>query len=465
MQSAPLFLALRYLRPTRSFISVITIISTLGVMLGVGVLVFVMSVFSGWQREFRQMLIGFEPHAMVQHMGGAEADASGNPPAGSDWREARKLLAQRPEIASAVPVAEGTLVVEHDGSLQSVNVIGMANEPDNAMLTKLKKHIMEDERGSTKVLTEGEYAAKNSITYRLGEFELAGDSIIVSDQFAKQIGAKVGDILVVHAADSVEQFVRQVREIPENAPEKERNEALDNVTVLSKDLKLIATSRADTAGGMRGYVPLHIAQEFFSLEGNVNGIAVELKDPEHADDVMRTLAQSRGLPESWGYYTWAQKHGPMLESVANQRIVMWFLLLIIMLVAAVCVMNTTITVTVKKRREIGILTALGTRAWQIIAIFVSQSGIVALVGVAAGLAGGFFFLSIRNILRDKIAALTGRDIFPQDIYFLSSIPAHTEPLDLAIICSTAVGLCLLAALVPSWFAARVDPAVALRDAG
>ena len=66
MTSAPLFLALRYLRPTRSFISVITVISMLGVMLGVGVLVFVMSVFSGWQREFRQMLIGFEPHAMVQ---------------------------------------------------------------------------------------------------------------------------------------------------------------------------------------------------------------------------------------------------------------------------------------------------------------------------------------------------------------------------------------------------------------
>jgi lipoprotein-releasing system permease protein len=153
----------------------------------------------------------------------------------------------------------------------------------------------------------------------------------------------------------------------------------------------------------------------------------------------------------------------MLESVENQRTMMWFLLLFIMLVAAICVMNTTITVTVKKRREIGILTALGTRAWQIIAIFVSQAGIVALFGVVAGLAGGFFFLSIRNWLRDQIAALTGRDIFPQDIYFLSSIPAHTNLGDLLTICTTAVALCLMAALVPAWFAARVDPAVALRD--
>ena len=155
----------------------------------------------------------------------------------------------------------------------------------------------------------------------------------------------------------------------------------------------------------------------------------------------------------------------MLESVENQRTMMWFILLFIMLVAAICVMNTTITVTVKKRREIGILTALGTRAWQIIAIFVSQAGIVALFGVVAGLGGGFFFLGIRNWLRDQIAALTGRDIFPQDIYFLSSIPAHTNLADLLTICTTAVALCLLAALVPAWFAARVDPAVALRDGG
>ena len=135
MSSAPLFLALRYLRPTRSFISVITVISMLGVMLGVGVLVFVMSVFSGWQREFRQMLIGFEPHAMVQPMNSREN------PAASQWREVRKTLAAHPEVASAVPIAEGVVFVENESSLQGVRVIGMADEADNALLQKLKKHL------------------------------------------------------------------------------------------------------------------------------------------------------------------------------------------------------------------------------------------------------------------------------------------------------------------------------------
>jgi lipoprotein-releasing system permease protein len=438
MTSAPLFLALRYLRPTRSFISVITVISMLGVMLGVGVLVFVMSVFSGWQREFRQMLIGFEPHAMVQPLSAHEGEPDGPKPV--DWRELRKTLAQRPEVVSAVPVAEGVVVVENSGNLQGVSVIGMADDKDNALLQKLKKHIKQ------------------------GQFDLQGDTIILSDKFAKEIGAKIGDTLVVHAADSVNQFIRQVREIPEDAEEKKRSEALDSVTVLSKDLTLVATLRADTAGP-RGYVPLHVAQEFFNLDSDVSGIELELKDPDNVERVMNKIYLSGVLPESWGYRTWIQEHGMMLESVENQRTMMWFLLLFIMLVASICVMNTTITVTVKKRREIGILTALGTRAWQIIAIFVAQAGIVALVGVAAGLAGGFFVLGIRNWLRDQIANISGRDIFPQDIYFLSSIPAHTNPSDLLTICATAVALCLMAALVPSWFAARVDPAVALRDGG
>lgn len=444
MQSAPLFLAVRYLRPTRSFISVITIISMLGIMLGVGVLVFVMSVFSGWQQEFRKMLIGFEPHVMVQPMLEGEGDK---------WREVLKTLSAAPQVVSALPVAEGYVVVENDAGLQRVAITGMNDTPDNVLLQKLKKHVRFDAKGEIK-----------QDHPRLGEFDLKEDTIVLSDSFAEALGAKVGDTLVVNADDSVNAFVQKVRDIPPDASKSARAEALDNVTVLSKDLKLVAILRTDTAGA-RGYVPLNIAQEYFNLESNVSGIELELKDPEHPDAAMQQIARSGALPDTWGWLTWESQHAPMLESVQNQRVMMWFILLFIMLVAAICVMNTTITVTVKKRREIGILTALGTRAWQIIAIFVSQAGIVALVGVVAGLMGGFFFLSIRNWLRELIVHLSGRDIFPQEIYFLSSIPSNPDPLDLSLICLVAVTLCLLAALVPAWFAAKVDPAVALRDAG
>jgi lipoprotein-releasing system permease protein len=153
----------------------------------------------------------------------------------------------------------------------------------------------------------------------------------------------------------------------------------------------------------------------------------------------------------------------MLQTVENQKSLLYFLLFFIILVAAFCVMNTTITVTTQKRKEIGILTALGARAGQIIGIFLTQAGIVAMLGVLTGLASGFTVLYFRNDLREFIAARTGRDFFPQDIYFLNEIPAQIEAADLTSICALAIVLCVLAALIPAWFAARVDPAVALRE--
>jgi lipoprotein-releasing system permease protein len=135
----------------------------------------------------------------------------------------------------------------------------------------------------------------------------------------------------------------------------------------------------------------------------------------------------------------------------------------VILVAAFSVMNTTITVTVQKRREIGILTALGASVSQILGIFMLQSLVVAVLGTLLGWLGGLTFLHFRNDIRALLAEQLGVDVFPSNIYALSSIPAHTLPEDVGMICGISVVLCLLAAFIPAFFAARVDPAVALRD--
>ena len=100
---------------------------------------------------------------------------------------------------------------------------------------------------------------------------------------------------------------------------------------------------------------------------------------------------------------------------------------------------------------------------KIIVLFLAQAGIFAVLGIINGLIGGMTVLHYRNDLRDFITAKTGRDFFPQDIYFLSEIPSQVQAGDLTSICGLAIVLCLIAALIPAWFAARVDPAVALRD--
>jgi lipoprotein-releasing system permease protein len=440
MNSAPLFLALRYLRPKRSFVSVITLISVLGVMLGVGVLVVVMSVFKGWQVEFKKMVIGFEPHIVMMQEPPVTGpiDPSAPPMARSNWRDVLKTVTALPEITSAQPISRGAVVAEHGTRAEGIEVLGLQASDDNALIKKLSKHL------------------------KSGTFDLDGDNIVLPEKQAERLGAQIGDTILINASESLNKLVREVRANDNEPDENKRAAALDGVMPTGSELKLVGTLRSDTAGA-RGYVPMNIGQELFLLEDGVSGIEIELRDPDRAPEIAAAMMQGDGLPLDWSASTWMHEHSFMLRNVENQQSLMWFLLLFIMLVAATCVMNTTITVTVQKRREIGILTALGSRANQIMGIFLSQAAIVAILGCVLGIIGGFVVLHYRNDLRQWIADTTGRDFFPTDIYFLSSIPAHTNWGDLVSICSVALVLCLLASLIPAYFAARVDPAVALRD--
>lgn len=439
-RSAPLFLALRYLRPKRSFVSVITLISVLGVMLGVGVLVVVMSVFKGWQIEYKRMVIGFEPHIILtqEPKPSGPVDPNAPPMARSNWREVLSAVTQMPGVTSAQPIARGMIVAERGKKADGIEVLGLRAEEGNALVKKLSKHL------------------------KSGAFDLDGDNIVLPEKQAEKLGAKLGDTILVNASESLNKLVHEVR-TNENEPDPDkRAAALDGVIPTGSELRLVGILRSDTAG-LRGYVPMNIGQELFLLEDGVSGIEVELSDPDRAPEIADAMMNSDRLPLDWTPGTWMHEHTFMLQNVENQQSLMWFLLLFVMVVAATCVMNTTITVTVQKRREIGILTALGSRAGQIMGIFLSQAAVVAILGCLLGIIGGFTVLHFRNDIRQWLSEATGRDFFPTDIYFLSSIPAHTNWGDLASICSVAVVLCLLAALVPAYFAARVDPAVALRD--
>ncbi len=439
--SAPFFLALRYLRPKRSFVSIITLISVLGVMLGVGVLVVVMSVFQGWQVEYKKLLLGFEPHIvlMQEPRFTGELPEGAEPPLRSNWREVLKLMQAQPDILSATPMAEGTIAARTGKSdPEGVELFGLKDGTDNALLAKLAKHRLE------------------------GEFNLKEETLIITDKLAKKLGVKLGDTLSILARDTISQMIHDLRTVEEEKDAAKAAAVREEIIVVPKDLMITAIVRADTAGD-RCYTALHVAQELFNLEGDVSGIEIELKQPDAADALVNAWIEQDLLPPDWRPRTWTDMHGFMLQSVENQQSLMYFLLFFIMLVASICVMNTTITVTVQKRREIGILTALGSRTGQIIAIFLAQAGIVAVLGIITGLIGGMTVLHFRNDLRDLIAHLTGRDFFPQDIYFLSEIPSKIQPGDIGSICGLAVVLCLIAALIPAWFAAKVDPAVALRD--
>jgi lipoprotein-releasing system permease protein len=145
-----------------------------------------------------------------------------------------------------------------------------------------------------------------------------------------------------------------------------------------------------------------------------------------------------------------------------ERNVMFFLLLFIVIVAAFGIMNTLITVTVQKTREIGIMKALGASTAQIVWVFLAQGMIVGVFGNVTGLAAGMALVRWRNEFKEWLARALHVEIFPRGIYQFSEIPAQVVPHDVAIICLSAFVICSLAALIPAYFAARLDPVTALR---
>ncbi len=432
LKHAPLFLGLRYLRPKRSFVSVITLISVCGVMLGVAVMVIVMAIFKGWQVEYRKVMMGFEPHVLLTQ----DEPVEGAEP--SNWRDLLALAQTTPGVVSAQPVAQGMVVLDAGGDLQGLEVMGLDAESAGGLVARLSRHLKE------------------------GEFDLEDDCLILTDVMARKLGVKLGDVLTVNSAANIQHMVGSLQELENATDEAARDAVYEDAFIVGQDLRVAGILRGDTAGE-RGYLPLHLARELFGLEDRVTGINIDLADAETAPEVERLLLTSPEMPPDWFSSTWLDGASFMLQNVENQQSLLYFLLLFIVFVAASCVMNTTITVTVQKRREIGILTALGARGGQVIGIFLAQALVVSLLGIGLGVGLGATLLRWRNDVRDWIAAVTGRDFFPQDIYFLSSIPSQIGAADLLSVCGMALVLCLLAAFLPAWVAARVDPAVALRD--
>jgi len=155
-------------------------------------------------------------------------------------------------------------------------------------------------------------------------------------------------------------------------------------------------------------------------------------------------------------------HDQIFEAIRLERNVMFFLLFFIVVVAAFGIMSTLITVTVQKRREIGIMKALGANIAQIVWVFLGQGMVVGFFGTLTGLGLGMTLIRYRNGVSHWLANTLHIEIFPREVYQFSSIPAEVIPRDVTLICLSAFLICSIAALIPAYFAARLDPVKALR---
>ncbi len=431
LSNVTFFLARRYLRAKRSFVSVITVISILGVMVGVTAMIVISSVMKGFEGEFRQALIGSEPHILLHPQGKKPATA----------KAAAEVLAKvlpQPDVLAASSYILGFIYAEHGRQQSAMDVIGLPEDGAKDYMAKIARHRLE------------------------GSLELRHGGVVCPDYIAGQLDAHPGDKISVYASSNVTSAVQRFRVASDEQDEAKRHAAYKDIKLHAREIILQGYTRSETTGAY-GYTTLETAQQIFGLGENVHGVLIELKQPGEVKEVIKRFTAAGIIPAGWSASLWTDAGDARLAAMSNERVMMGIVLMIIFVVAAFSVMNTTITVTTQKRREIGVLTALGSRQSQIIGIFVAQAAFVGTLGTLTGLGLSGLVLWLRDDIRMGIAILSGGNADASSGMFLATIPAQIEPWFILATCLGAISLCLLAALPPAWLAARVDPAVALRD--
>jgi lipoprotein-releasing system permease protein len=422
-----LFLALRYLKPKRTFLSIITLISVTGVMLGVMVLILVISVMTGFDRELRQKVIDFDAHVLV-----TSEDVM------HDWRALKAKIDKTPGVLATAPYVQGPVIVEFHNRRLAPVIRGIDPQQEEKVIP-LQKFV------------------------KIGKLDLEGESTVLGIELARKLGVSVGDKVTIYSPGNLGQVLDSIKKL-ETAKGDEEKKAIDELRDVILPKELTVTGIFETGHYLHDseflLVPVYVGQELYGLEDALHGITVKTDNPYGAERVKREIEQFLQPPEY--AQTWIDMNRQYFEAVRLERTVMFFLLFFIVIVAAFGIMSTLITVTVQKRREIGIVKALGANLGQIIWIFLGQGTIVGLFGTLTGLGFGMTLIRYRNEFSHWLASTLHIEIFPREVYQFSSIPAEVVPHDVTVICISAFLICSFAALIPAYFAARLDPVESLR---
>ncbi|MFV0337561.1 MAG: FtsX-like permease family protein [Chthoniobacterales bacterium] len=424
-KSFSFFLGLRYLKPKRTFLSIITVISVTGVTLGIMVLILVISVMTGFERELQRKVLGFDPHIVISTGGIME-----------EWRSVLDTLQKDSSITGAAPFVQGPVLVEHGGRRLAPKIRAVDPEMENS------------------VTSVGDFIID-------GKYDLDGDKTILGSELAAILNARVGDTVTVYSPGNLSQILDEIDKIE---ADKKDEQSLESLRAMVLPMELEVTGIFESGRYIYDseflIVPLHIGQEIYDLQDMIHGIATRIEDPYHAAEVKEKLLTEIQQPVIVA--TWMDMNKQLFDAIRMERNLMFFLLMFIVIVAAFSIMNTLITVTVQKTREIGIMKALGARSGQIIGVFVAQGIIVGIIGTLTGLTLGITLVQFRNEVSNWLATTLGIEVFPAAIYQFTEIPAEIVPSDVAIICITSFCICSIAAFLPAWFAARMDPVKALR---
>jgi lipoprotein-releasing system permease protein len=397
-------------RSRNSFISLISAISMLGIAIAVLVLIVVMSVVNGFERELKDRLLAMTAHASVEDIEGRLADHG----------SLRAKALENPRVDAAAPYIDG----------QALLVAGKALS--GAELRGIEPHLEET-------------------VSRIGQVMQAGSlDGLVAGRFNIVLGIELADALEVGIGDKVTVTLAEGMVTPAGVIPRTRRftvSGIYRVGMYEFDRRL-------------AFISLEDAQRLYRMRGYVNGIRLSVTDIYAAPAIVREVAQAHGgiLLVS----DWTRMHVNFFRSIQITKSILFVILLMVVAVAAFNIVSTLVMVVKDKQADIAILRTIGAKRSSVLGIFVTQGTIVGVVGTLAGVVLGVLAaLNLESIV-GFLEATFGIKFLAADVYFISDLPSELQLGDVARIAAIALALALVSTLYPAWVAARTAPAEALR---
>ena len=411
------FIGLRYLKAKRkqTFISIITIISIVGVMVGVMALIVVLAVMSGFEKTLKEKILGTQAHLVL-----LKASQEGM----DHYEEVAKRVQEVKGVVSAAPFIFNQVMLSSESNVSGVVIKGI--DPDRV--------------GKVTELVHNMKAGRLQDLKEAGESDLAG--VILGVELAKHLGVSINDAIQVISPLGTMTPMGMM-------PKMKRFRVVG-----------IFYSGMYEYDNTMAYVSLESAQKFFGMGARVTGIEIKTNEIYKVKEIGKEIRQKMGFP----FWTkdWMEMNRNLFSALKLEKIAMFIILVLIVLVAAFNIISTLIMVVMEKHKDIAILKSMGAPSKGILKIFVIEGGVIGVVGTVFGTLLGVGAAFNLEKITGFVENLFGFKILASDVYYIDKLPSQVNPVDIGLIVMTAILISLLATLYPSWRASRLDPAEALR---
>jgi lipoprotein-releasing system permease protein len=407
-----LFVGLRYTRAKRRthFISFISFISVVGIALGIWALITVMSVMNGFEKEIRARILGAAAHVQV---------VAGETPL-EQWEGLETELKRHPEVVASAPFVNAQGLLSTGSAVRGVYVRGIVPEREDAV-ADFSQHMRFGRLASL----------------RPGEF-----GIVVGIGIARGLRLELGDRVTLISP--------QGQVTPAGLMPRLKQFTVVGVFALDHN-------EFDSALAL---VNMQDAQVLYRMDGAVSGIRLKIRDLDRAPRVARELAPV--VPRGMFITDWTQQNANYFRAVQIEKRMIFIILTLIIAVAAFNLVSTLVMVVTEKHPDIAILRTLGASPAQIMKLFIVQGVIIGLVGTGLGVVTGVITALNVDVLVPAIERMFNFQILSREVYYISELPSDLHWIEVAWVAALSFVLSLLATLYPSWRAARVNPAEALR---